>query len=110
MANHTCERGATVTLDDEEYDVWYEISGTCTYQPGKTWGPPEDCYPDESESEVESVKILQVDGALATDLPLSLRQRILTELDKLDLSAFLFENWMEQGPDDGPENDRDDEG
>jgi len=103
MANHTCERGATVTLDDEEYDVWYEISGTCTYQPGKTWGPPEDCYPDESESEVDTVKILQVDGE--EDFSDYIRDRILLELDKLDLSSFLYESWQLSG---GPSR-RDDE-
>lgn len=39
-----------------EYEtITLEVSGSSYFVPGKINGPPEDCYPDEGETEIESV-------------------------------------------------------
>lgn len=59
--------GTFVTLDDprvpeDDNDFEYEyraitltIVGTATYSPAKLYGLPEDCHPDESECDFESI-------------------------------------------------------
>ncbi len=42
----------TQEIDGREID--YEAYVRVNYQPAKLYGPPEDCYPDESETEIES--------------------------------------------------------
>lgn len=49
-----------IPADSEESDYEYqtftlEVSGRSYYQPGRFSGPPEDCYPDEGETEILSV-------------------------------------------------------
>lgn len=44
--------------DDFEFEfkiIELQVTGHASFYPGKYSGPPEDCYPDESESEIESV-------------------------------------------------------
>jgi hypothetical protein len=42
--------------DGFEYQVLQlSVEGTAYYQPGKTYGPPEDCYPAEDDVELTSV-------------------------------------------------------
>lgn len=39
-----------------EYEtITLEVSGSSYFVPGKISGPPEDCYPDEGDTEIESV-------------------------------------------------------
>jgi hypothetical protein len=103
---HSCERTATVTLNGIHYFVEYGIEGWCSSDPGKTWGPPEDCYPPESESEVTRVTVNKVthneEGYPVTNLSDDIR----VELKKLPLDDYLLENWLAGNPDDGrPEHD-----
>ncbi len=49
-------------LTDELFEVTYEylpiyleVEGRSYYQPGRTWGPPESCYPDEGDTELISI-------------------------------------------------------
>ena len=42
----------------EEIDVEFEIQADITYQPARISGPPEDCYPDESECEITSIRVM----------------------------------------------------
>lgn len=42
--------------DGFEYQVLQlSVTGTAYYHPGKTYGPPEDCYPAEDDVELSSV-------------------------------------------------------
>lgn len=40
---------------DREEELTLEIEGRSYYAEGRTWGPPENCYPDEGETEILSV-------------------------------------------------------
>jgi len=45
-------------VDEERYGyttVTLHVSSRSYFQPGRLSGPPEDCYPDEGETEVESI-------------------------------------------------------
>lgn len=49
--------------DDFEYEyqtITLKVEGRAYYAPGRTYGPPENCYPDEGETEIE--KVLGPDG------------------------------------------------
>lgn len=49
---------AYVLFEDEErfeYKTFtLKVEGRAYFQPGKTYGPPENCYPDEGEVEITS--------------------------------------------------------
>ena len=50
--------GAKPVLDDLEYDyqlITLKVKGNSYFTPGRTYGPPEDSYPDEGDTEIESV-------------------------------------------------------
>ena len=46
-----------VEVDGVEYYVECTIQGTCYYEPAILGGPPEDCSPEESECDLESIKV-----------------------------------------------------
>jgi len=39
---------------DDDNEVSLQIEGRAYYAPGRYYGPPENCYPDESEVEITS--------------------------------------------------------
>ena len=39
-----------------EYTISLDVEATGHYVPAKTWGLPEDCYPEDSDAEITSVK------------------------------------------------------
>lgn len=44
-------------VDEERYEyttISLHVEGRSYFQPGKLYGPPENCYPDEGETEIES--------------------------------------------------------
>lgn len=45
-----------INEDDYEYHtVALQVEGSAYYTPGRLYGPPENCYPDEGEVEITSV-------------------------------------------------------
>lgn len=103
MSTFTTERNAVVRLSGIEYDVEYSISGNCWYEAAQISGPPERCYPEDSGSEVEEIKVLRlyVEGVQVEFLP-KLAADLVKELEKLPLDAYLYEAWGNQEP---PERD-----
>ncbi len=92
------ERSATVRLDGKEFHVRYRITGKCSYDPGKLSGPPEDCWPPESDVLVQALSILSVfSGDVAIDSLPSFQRFIYRELNKLPLDDYLLEDWMQRG-------------
>lgn len=44
-------------VDEERYEyttLTLHVEGRSYFQPGKLYGPPENCYPDEGETEIEA--------------------------------------------------------
>jgi hypothetical protein len=64
MARRNCTVTVELTRYNEETDVETDLTVRCSvspYDPGRTSGPPEDCYPPEG-GEVESYKAFGPDG------------------------------------------------
>ena len=95
---HSCERSCSITLPSGEYDVTYRLEGKCYSDPGKTSGPPEDCYPSESEADVSLVEIVEVSNMSGIiTVPAGLLLQLSPEINKLPLDDYLFESWAESG-------------
>lgn len=44
-------------VDEERYEyttLKLQVEGSSYFQPGKLYGPPENCYPDEGDTEIEA--------------------------------------------------------
>ena len=60
------ERSITITgtqpvkLDGIELEVSYTATCTLTFIPGRFSGPPEDCYPDDSDMGYVSLQVTEV--------------------------------------------------
>ena len=53
----------TLMLGGEEHDVDFEISADIFYDPGKNYGPPENCYPPDGGCDITDVTVLtKVEG------------------------------------------------
>ena len=65
-----------IELNDRIYACNVKATSECTYAPGRISGPPEDCYPDESEQETTfeildctlDGNAIQLDAALIYEL------------------------------------------
>ena len=66
----TVEVEGTQTLGDDEHEIAYTATVRVNYQPAKLYGPPENCYPDESEVDIESLVTVPpgFENILDTDL------------------------------------------
>lgn len=42
---------------DDEKEIELSIYGSSYFQRGRTYGPPESCYPDEGETEIETITL-----------------------------------------------------
>lgn len=83
-------------LNDDEVRFTYnvitlQVEGRSYYQPGRSYGPPENCYPDEGDTEITSV--IGPDGNDWTDK--------LTEREKDSIIEMIQENVSDglDGPD-----------
>jgi hypothetical protein len=101
MTKFETERTATILLNDCTFLVRYKLAGKCSYTPGNYGGPPEDCYPEESDSDITETEILHVideeTGKVGADA--ALKTALSAELRKLPLEDYLFESWMQRGGD-----------
>lgn len=70
----------TLMLGEDEVDVEFEINADMTYLPARLSGPPEDCYPDESECVITSIVPLEkIDGCNDADLLDALETQVSEE-------------------------------
>jgi hypothetical protein len=47
-------------LRDDAIEVEIDVAYSAIYRPAKLSGPPENCYPDESEMELDGYSILNI--------------------------------------------------
>jgi len=105
-SRHEIERSATIRLGGEEFEITYLAIGKCYYDPGKLSGPPEDCYPPESEGELTSLKLLDVRDSRSRPVVNEMVRALLTsQLKDLPIEEYLLEDWMQGGAYDGPPED-----
>jgi hypothetical protein len=82
-------------IDDVEVTVTYYAE----YQRGRFSGPPEDCYPDDSSMEIQSIKL--GDGT-------ELKEEMLTDRQRDALEDKCWQDYhamTEEGPDYEPKDD-----
>jgi len=87
-------------VDEERYEyttLTLHVEGRSYFQPGKLYGPPENCYPDEGETEIEAA--VGPDGKDWTDQ--------LTHSEHDSLLEMIQENVQDglDGPDPDDYND-----
>jgi len=87
-------------VDEERYEyttLTLHVEGRSYFQPGKLYGPPENCYPDEVETEIEAA--VGPDGKDWTDQ--------LTHSEHDSLLEMIQENVQDglDGPDPDDYND-----
>jgi len=89
-----------VTYEGQTYTVAWAATGNCVYAPARVYGPPEDCHPGESETEVTGVSVVW-----ASDLAnASVEDPVMLEalgklLDDTRISNALWEAFMEEEED-----------
>ena len=87
----------TLMLGEEEVDVDFNIEADITYEPARVSGPPEDCYPDSSECEITSIKVLStVEGYTDKRILMELE----TQVDEDKIIDDLWEDYHSRGVDD----------
>lgn len=89
--------GEDVNCACDYLTIKLSVTGSASHTPGRLYGPPEDCYPDDSESWIEGVK--HPDGSDWSDK--------ITESEKDAIYECLFDS-IESDRDDGRDYDRDD--
>lgn len=74
-----------------EYDVEFEITADMSYDPGNVSGPPERCYPPDSECEITEVKpMTTMDGLSDQDLI----EALYAQVGEDKLEEDLWEDWQ----------------
>lgn len=92
-----CSHEITVCLElwedeaEREYTVSFEFSAY--YDPGRTGGPPEDCYPPEGEHEWEINKITSEDDTVCS---LDSFSEAHQEQIEKEVEAWVEENGVEE--------------
>ena len=76
--------------DDIEFILTVEYS----YMPGKYFGPPEDCYPDETEFDVEQV--IMVLGSEKFDVTKSMWKVFAEDGDTMDCAAEAYNEYQRE--------------
>jgi len=67
--------------DENVIEIELNISGWTYFKQGNTYGPPEKCFPDESESEITNVEILNSEyKQFQFELTPSEKENIMNEL------------------------------
>lgn len=97
-----------VDFGEGEYSqisVDIRICADMTWQPAKVSGPPEDCYPEESECNITSTEIAAAYDCNGKAIPLDKEQLgvIAHALDDCDFEEELWDEFERQQEPDGDE-------
>lgn len=97
----------TLDLDDEEivldidgvqttYYCDFTVEATLSYMPAQVSGPPESCYPEESEIDIALLRLNEVRDEEGTVIPFTtpLRDRIADTLNIDRVHELLWEEWQ----------------
>lgn len=77
-----CDDGQPV-----EEDIDFQIEAAITYEPAYTTGLPENCYPDSSECDITSIKVMSQHGIKDADILDALEKQVGTDTITNDLWA-----------------------
>lgn len=92
----TFEGEQTVDLEDDSYEVVYEVTADCWYQPAKLGGPPEDCYPEEGELDIVEFKITLIINSGGEHInSQELTKQCRAELDMDQIEEKVWERFMQ---------------
>jgi len=99
----TRQRGGSISVvwgrSLPERDVEYRVVGNYSPgDPGKLYGPPENCYPPE-EAEVDFTDVFEVEGKVETRLDMGEFTDSLTQEQLSELQAQLLMEGEEHGSD-----------
>ena len=90
----------TVELDEgegdeaQEVEVEFSATATLTYQAAQISGPPESCYPEESEFDLESISIYKVTDDEGYTVTLTKKTMSLLR-EAIDQDFLAEEMWAE---------------
>ena len=85
-----------VDLEHDSYTVCYTVVADCYYQPAKLGGPPENCYPEESEYDEISFKIDLIISSSGEHVNLKeLEVKCLANLDAEQIEEKVWQSFME---------------
>ena len=93
----------TLTLREEEVEVELDIDYSAYYQAAKLGGPPEDCYPEDSEMTIDEVSFPSEVVEAYTDA--ELQEAVEAIMDKVEEACWEDFFSVEY---DGPEYDPED--
>ena len=104
-------RKGNVTQDFHEQEIEFDngegeieivyadlrVEANCFYQAAKLDGPPENCYPEDSECEITRIEVLKAIDEDGNVLTLSKEKLALIQaaIDEDHLSDEIFEAWMD---------------
>lgn len=84
-----------IYTSETDHEIPVRIDYDAIYQPARISGPPENCYPDESEMTINAIEPLG-------DLPEGITQKILEEVAAdMGIEDECWEHYHSRGVDDG---------
>ena len=96
----------TVELNGQEVEVDFTATATLEYQAAQTSGPPESCYPEESDFDLESIQITGARLVGGQKMPLAVHtMKLLREAIDEDLLAEQMWEEFDQQDDDQSDED-----
>lgn len=94
----------TVEVNGEEVECPVTITFSASYTPAKTYGPPEDCYPEDSEMEFDKVETDEAWNTSYGVTPEAFNAALEDSRDRLEQEAYSqgneeadYYNELEQG-------------
>jgi hypothetical protein len=91
----TLELEQEVELEDDSYLVLFDVTADCAYQPAQLSGPPESCYPEESELDITDLRITLITNSNGEEVNRkALVEQCREALDREMIEDALWDEFM----------------